>query len=364
MWDLSKYDSLEALKTPMIKETLPRYVGIILDDLPANYLIAKRIVVEFDKNMSNDELWAEHDTLMHKFHQVQTAIDQKKLDMAELEEPRFSLLDLKILLAEAMLKSCNLCERRCRVDRTAGELGECKVPTMENCTISSENIHLGEEAHIVPSHTIFFMGCNFHCQYCQNWTISQWQEAGDIVPPGILAKAVSIRKSDGARNVNWVGGEPTPQLFCILKTLRILEVNTPQIWNSNFYMSDETMKLLDGLVDMYLSDFKYGNDECAFRLSKASNYFDIVSRNHLEAVKQAELTIRHLVLPDHVECCTKPVFDWIAENIRDRAIVNIMDQFYPAYRAYEYVDLKRCVNDDEMKEALNYAEKLKLKYVS
>jgi putative pyruvate formate lyase activating enzyme len=364
MWNLSKFDTLEALKMPMIKETMPRYVDIVTEDLPAKFQIAKRILVDFDRSMSVADLWKEHDALIHNFYQTQAAIDKGKLNFKELEKPRFSLLDLKIMLAEETLKSCGLCERMCKVDRMVGGIGTCKVSTVEDCLISSEHIHRGEEPHIVPSHTIFFMGCNLHCQYCQNYTISQWKEDGNIAHPEELAHAIRTRKRDAARNVNWVGGEPTPQLLCVLKTLRATRTNTPQIWNSNFYMTEKSMKLLDGIVDMYLSDFKYGNRECAFYLSKVDDYFDVVSRNHKLAAEQAEITIRHLVLPGHVDCCTKPVFDWIAKNIRDRAIVNIMDQYYPVYRAPEYTDLKRRVSDDEMKMATDYAKKLELKFVS
>jgi putative pyruvate formate lyase activating enzyme len=129
-------------------------------------------------------------------------------------------------------------------------------------------------------------------------------------------------------------------------------------------MSEKTMKLLDGVVDMYLSDFKYGNNECAKQLSKVENYFEICARNHLLAAKQAELTIRHLVLPNHVDCCTKPVLKWIAENMRTNSIVNIMDQYRPAYKAKEYMDIRQPVSKTEIEEAINYAKKLKLNFVS
>jgi len=364
MWNLAKFDSTAALEVPKIKRILPRYVKIITKDVPAKFQIAKRLVFDFDKSMSVKKMWEEHDRLVQKLHQMQFMIDKSKLSLDELEVPRFSLLDLKIMLAEDMLKHCELCERVCKVNRMSGEVGTCKVPETKDCLISSEFMHLGEEPHIVPSHTVFFMGCNFHCQFCQNFTISQWYESGAIVHPKLLAEAIKMRKRHGARNVNWVGGEPTPNLLPILKTIKLIEVNTPQIWNSNFYMSARTMKLLDGIVDMYLSDFKYGNSECARHLSKINNYFEICTRNHTLAAEQAELTIRHLVLPNHVDCCTKPALKWIAKNIRTKAIVNIMDQYRPAYKAHEHIDMQRPLSEAEIEEAINYAKKLKLNYVS
>ena len=362
--NLRKYSTIDALKTSTVGELLPRYSTIILNDMPAKFQITKRILVEFDKNMTSVEMWKLHNMLMKKFSQTQFVIDKGKLDISELDIPRFSLLDLKIKLVEDMLKSCDLCEHKCGSNRTKGETGKCKVADTNNFTIASESIHFGEEPHITPSHTIFMMGCNFNCQFCQNSEISQWKVNGTKLTPHMVADAVKEKSKEGARNVNWVGGEPTPHLLAILKALKAIDVNTPQIWNSNFYMSKKTMAILDGVVDMYLSDFKYGNDECAHVISKIDNYFEVVSRNHLLATKQSELTLRHLVLPEHVECCTKPVLDWIAKTIRTKTLVNVMGQYYPAYNANEFMDLRRKVNEEEMKEAFNYAEKLNLFYMS
>ena len=124
------------------------------------------------------------------------------------------------------------------------------------------------------------------------------------------------------------------------------------------------MNILNGIVDMHLSDFKYGNNECALRLSKVPNYFDVCSRNHLIATKNTEMTIRHLILPNHVECCTKPILNWIHNNIRDKVIVNIMDQYRPEYKAHEYPDINRSLTREEIKEAINYAEELSINYIT
>jgi putative pyruvate formate lyase activating enzyme len=337
---------------------------IVLDDLPAKSQIAKRIVFDFERSVGVGEMWKEHEKLMKTFRQTQEMIDKGKLDLNELEIPRFSLIDLKIKLVEEVLKSCRLCERACGVNRMGEKVGECGVRGIENCMVASEHLHRGEERYITPSHTIFMMGCNLHCQFCQNWEISQWGGDWNNLQPEALAKIVEKRKAEGARNVNWVGGEPTPHLLAILKTIKALDANTPQIWNSNFYMSAESMKLLDGVVDMYLSDFKYGNDGCARTLSKVQNYFEIVARNHILAAVQAEMTVRHLLLPEHMECCTKPVLGWLSKNIRGKAIVNIMDQYYPAYKAREHTNLQRTVSKEDVEEALNYARKLKLNHIS
>ncbi len=362
--ELKKYSSLDALKTPTVGEIFPRYSKVILNGIPANFQIAKRILVDFDRDMNIGELWKLHDQLMDKFKETRSMIDKEKLDIHELDIPRFSLMDLKMKIAEDLMKSCNLCEHGCRINRTEGEIGRCGVRGVGKLSIASEGIHTGEEPYISPSHMIFLMGCNLNCQYCQNWAISQWSSGSVLMPPQFLAKSIEKRSSQGARNVNWVGGEPTPYLYSILNVLKISEINSPQIWNSNFYMSSETMKLLDGVIDMYLSDFKYGNNDCASVFSKVRNYFENVSRNHSIAASQSELTIRHLILPEHIECCTKPILKWVSKNIRNKTIVNIMGQYRPEYNALEYPSIGRKITGEELKEVLDYAERLKLFFIS
>lgn len=357
----NKSDSSKSLKHPLVRRILPRYVEVVKNKSYANFQIAKRIVVEFDKSLNTAQLWREHGKLMKKFYETKAVIDKKKLKVEDLEIPRFSLLDLKILLAREVMRNCELCERKCEVDRLNNELGVCKVG--DECRISSEFMHMGEEPYISPSHTIFFSGCSFNCRFCQNFTISQWYEKGVPVTAKMLAKAIEVRRRQGSRNVNFVGGEPTPQLFWILETLKYCEANLPAIWNSNMYMSQKAMSVLDGIVDMYLSDFKYGNDQCASRLSKAKNFFEVCSRNHLLAAKQAELTVRHLIMPNHVECCTKPVLKWIAENIQKNSIVNLMDQFSPDFQAREYPEINRQITREEFEQSVNYAKKLKINFI-
>ena len=208
------------------------------------------------------------------------------------------------------------------------------------------------------------MGCNFACVYCQNYTISNWLELGVKLSEEELADMIVARKKQGAKNVNFVGGEPTPYLPFILKVLRILkerEVSVPVVWNSNFYMSRKAMNLLKGVVDLYLPDFKYGNDECALRLSKVRNYFATVTRNLKEAAGDADVCIRHLVLPNHFECCTKPILEWIASNINGKnVVVNIMPQYRPEWKAQEYEEISRPLKVEEWEKAVRYAEELGL----
>ncbi len=271
-------------------------------------------------------------------------------------------LEEKIERVEEMLHACRLCERRCGIDRTLGKKGECGVGQTK---IASLFLHFGEEEPLVPSLTVFFSGCTFKCVFCQNYDISTRPEGGEVVPPKDLAKqieAMAARRTLPPRNVNWVGGEPTPHLKFILKTMKECEANIPQVWNSNMYMSQETMEILDGIVDLYLADFKFGNDACAERLCGVKNYFSIVSRNHLEAGRQAEVMVRHLVMPNHFECCTKPILEWLAKNLPSAA-VNVMGQYRPEHNACEFPEISGPIKRKEFEEALSYAASLGLQLI-
>lgn len=266
-------------------------------------------------------------------------------------------LDGLIKKADEIFRNCHFCEHKCMVNRYE-KAGKCRV---KEASIASHFFHYGEESMLIPSYTVFFSGCTFYCVYCQNWDISQYH-AGIYIEPKEMALILQKAFEKGARNANWVGGEPTPNLLYILKVLRKCNANLPQIWNSNMYCSLETMDLLKYIIDVYLTDFKYGNNKCAQRLSKIKNYWEIITRNHEIAYKQGEMIIRHLVLPNHIECCSKPVLEWIADNIPE-AMVNVMEQYYPTYKAGKYEEINRRITYDEFKEALKYAKKLGLNVI-
>ena len=323
---------------------LSNYYNILHKKQKAKYLLSKQIKVSFNKSDSTDELWILHDKTLIKNKISNTKIKQ-------------SLLDLKFELANRIFNNCCFCERRCGVNRYI-KAGNCKV---KQSVVSSEFLHMDEENILVPSHTIFFSGCTFHCVFCQNWDISQ-EVNGLFISPGIISETIHKRKNQGSRNVNWVGGDPTPNLFFILKVLEECNDNIAQIWNSNMYCSNETMRLLDGIIDIYLTDFKYGNNTCAKKLSKVDNYLEITKRNHKLAYDNSELIIRHLVMPNHIECCSKPILKWVSKNIPN-SIVNIMAQYKPEYKACDYEDINRRVYLEELLAVKEYAEKIGIKQI-
>jgi len=304
-----------------------------------------------DLSASTEKLWQIHDRF---------AKGDRHSDFVSTS----SLLDLKIEIAQRIFRNCHFCERRCLANR-AEKPGFCGVTQSK---YSSEFLHYGEERELVPSHTIFFTGCTFRCVFCQNWDIARSPNAGAISDPQALARRIYARSIAGSRNVNWVGGDPTPHIGTILETMRALAtlereievdarfVNVPMVFNSNAYYSTEACKLLDGAIDVYLSDFKYGNDACARRYSNVDKYVETVTRNLLAS--KDRLMIRHLVMPGHIQCCTEPIVGWVRENVPDVKF-NLMFQYAP-YNVIDYPEINRSVSDIERREALNIAKGLNL----
>ena len=226
--------------------------------------------------------------------------------------------------------------------------------------VSSIFEHMGEEPELVPSGTIFTMGCTMRCLHCQNYTISQWAESGKPYTPDRLAEEVETLRDNGCRNANLVGGEPTPWLHQWLETFKRVKTNIPIVWNSNSYYSPEMAQILAGFVDVYLLDFKYGPGQCAQRISGATDYWTACTHNHLGAKENGEIIVRILVLPNHLECCTRPTINWIARNLGVQTRVNLMFQYRPEWRAHEVAELRRGLSRDETDKTIGLAEEAKL----
>ena len=279
MWTIWRPDSKAVLIDKKAQASLKRYFAVMDDDKPAKFLIAKKLSATFSKTDSITKLWALHEQLTEEFCRLEKEIDTRQKRLEELDTPEKSFLDLKIEMTNRILENCHFCTRRCGSNRIKGELGYCKCGTQ--ATVSTVFPHTGEEPELVPSGTIFTLGCTLCCLHCQNWGISQWIESGEIHSPHQLAKAIEALRKGGCRNVNLVGGDPTSWLSQWLEAFRQVNVNVPVVWNSNSYYSEEAAKLLAGFVDVYLLDFKYGPIDCAEKISDAPDYWITCTRNHL-----------------------------------------------------------------------------------
>ena len=201
---------------------------------------------------------------------------------------------------------------------------------------------------------------------CQNHDISFYPENGVVVNDRELAAIEAELRRTGAANINFVGGEPTPNLHVILASMEHLDLNVPMLWNSNMLCSKEAMELLVDVIDIWLPDFKFGNNECAERLTAGGiDYVGTVLANHKLALEHGDMIIRHLVMPNHVDCCTKPVLDLIARELgAERVLVNIMGQYRPEHLVArwpeKWPDIARRPTAREMREAFDYARQLGL----
>lgn len=333
---------------------LDEYFAILNGQRPARHWLASRVEagVSSLEGLTEQELRELHEEAMGRFRDAWHSGEEPPPPQGP------SLLELKALMALRMLRSCHMCERRCGVDRTRGERGYCGVGDVSR--VASIFLHFGEEPELVPSHTIFFAGCTFRCVYCQNWDIAMDASGGSPADPVLLAASLRQGIPQGSRNANFVGGNPDPNLHTILDTILALGGDgkrLPMIWNSNMYTSLEAMRILEGVMDVYLADFRYGNDDCASRYSGVEDYFRIVSRNFLLAHRNGEVMLRQLLLPGHLHCCTARIMEWVTENMPG-AYFNLMFQYRPEYRASLFPEINRRPSGEEKREALEIAARL------
>ncbi len=365
-------DALEVWKHEEVRRRLSWYYSVMRGEKPPKYMIVKTVPIPGDigdlSGLDFESLYALHDELRKEFLRRWNRVREGSESLKDYPYVKKSFLDLKVEIVYRLLSPCRLCEHKCMVERLDGKRGVCGLDSVVR--VSSAFLHLGEESPLVPSGTIFFTGCSLKCVFCQNWDISRDPFGGVVTDAESLARIAVNLASRGARNINYVGGNPDQNMHVIIESIKYLNIKTPLLWNSNFYMARESMDLLLDLIDIWLPDFKYGNDECGFKLSRVRNYFEVVSRNHKTAYDFGDdIIVRHLVLPGHLECCTKKILDWIAENM-PRAMVNIMDQYRPEYMVLKepdrFKEISRRLRHGEIKEAFRYAEEKGIcyKYVS
>jgi putative pyruvate formate lyase activating enzyme len=364
---MSELGRLWVWNDPAIKDRLSWYLAVAENRKPAKFRIARTVPVDISfADAGEDALWHQLDRLTPLFLERLLRIRDKGEPLGP-PAPRPHLLDLCRELAQRMLAHCNFCRWNCRVDRSApAKLGTCKLASESR--VSTYFHHPGEELVYrgrLGSGTIFFTSCIMRCAFCQNGDISTDKDNGMRVDARTLATMAWLLRSEGCHNINWVGGEVTIHLHRIVEAISLLgdglgspssdelrralrvkgdrfsyealpqsaqyegEFNAPMLWNSNFFMSDEAMRILRLLIDVWLPDFKFGPGRCAIALARTPRYWEAVTGN-LELIHRwgEDLTIRHLVMPDHVECCSKGVLDWIATHMPE-VPVNLMDQYHP-----------------------------------
>ena len=265
------------------------------------------------------------------------------------------------------LESCNICPFKCKANRLQGQIGKCKCT--DKIKIALYSLHYYEEPCISGtegSGTVFFSNCNLNCIYCQNYKISQ-EGKGKEISIEELSNIFLKQQEAGANNINLV--TPTSYVFHIIEALKIAKsrgLKIPIVYNSNGYENVETIKALNGYIDIYLPDLKYYSDELSIKYSGAPKYFSIATKAICEMINQVGkpeydqrgimkkgVIVRHLVLPNHIQN-SKHILKWLKENVYGKAVLSIMAQYFPTYKAKESTYLNRKLTKKEYKEIEEY----------
>lgn len=272
-----------------------------------------------------------------------------------------------------MLENCMICPHKCGVNRLEGNKGRCKCD--DKLKIALASLHMFEEPCISGengSGTVFFSNCNLNCIYCQNYEISNLGKGKEITTEH-LAEIFLKQQEKNAHNINLV--TPTMYVYQIIEAIKIAKskgLNIPIIYNSNGYENIETIKLLNGYIDVYLPDLKYYTNGLSKKYSKVDNYFETATKAIKEMYNQVGqakfdenglikkgVIIRHLVLPNHIQN-TKNILKWISDNMPDDIYVSVMAQYFPTYKAKDDDLINRKLNKKEYNEVLNYLYSLDL----
>jgi putative pyruvate formate lyase activating enzyme len=294
----------------------------------------------------------------------------KRFEAAYLNLLRSGELKRRVGEAYARLEACDICARECGVNRClSAEKAGCH--TGDRAVVSSYGPHFGEEEPLVGrggSGTIFFTWCNLRCQFCQNYDISQGG-AGYEVEPEDLAKMMLSLQSQGCHNINFVSpSHVVPQILAGLLIAAEAGLRLPLVYNTGGYDSLETLKLLDGVMDIYMPDMKYADADVGRRFSKVVNYSAVnqvaVNEMHRQVgdltmdsrgVAQRGLLVRHLVLPDGLAGTAK-IVRFLRDEISPNTYINVMAQYRPCYRAHELPPLDRPITSEEYAEAVHLAQ--------
>lgn len=290
-------------------------------------------------------------------------------EAAYLKLYRSGELQARVAEAYRRLKKCDICARECGVNRRWSAQGAaCR--TGERAIVSSYAPHFGEEAPLVGrsgSGTIFFAWCNLMCQFCQNYDISQLGQ-GEEVEPADLARMMLHLQAQGCHNINLVSpSHVAPQILAALLIAAQAGLRRPLVYNSGGYDSLATLKLLDGVVDIYMPDMKYADEAVARRYSKAADYPAVnqaaVKEMHRQVGDLATdargialrgLLVRHLILPQGL-AGTRQIVRFLAKEISPNTYLNVMDQYRPCYQARDLPPLNRRITSQEYDEAVQMA---------
>lgn len=289
-----------------------------------------------------------------------TCVEPKRDGRLQVDSGRSALALRRVATARQALTNCQLCAHHCGVNRLAGEQGLCHAGA--DVRFFSAQVEVSDELELIPTFAVALSGCDLRCDFCITGRPSWNARDGDAFDARRMAARACQALDEGARTIMVLGGEPTIHLPSVLEFVAGLPDTTRLVWKTNAHGSAEARELLDSMFDVWLADFKFGNDECAFRLAKILNYVRIVRENLLWANEHAELIVRHLLMPGHIDCCWRPVAEWLAAELPG-VKVNLRSGFWPAWHAARHAELRGTVLSDATRHALEIAQTCKLRLI-
>jgi putative pyruvate formate lyase activating enzyme len=255
-------------------------------------------------------------------------------------------------MAKAMLADCHFCGHHCGANRLAAANGLCHAGA--ETRFFSAQVEVSDELELIPTFAIALSGCDLRCDFCITGASSWNAGTGAGWDAREMAGCAQRALNHGARTIMVLGGEPAIHLHAVLELVAALPDSARLVWKTNAHGSAQARKLLDGVFDVWLADFKFGNDTCARRLARVPDYGRIVRENLLWADEHSELIVRHLLMPGHLDCCWRPVAEWLAENLPG-VKVNLRSGFWPAWHAARHRELRGAVAADENARAFEFA---------
>ena len=254
--------------------------------------------------------------------------------------------------ARAMLANCHFCAHHCGVNRLTAAGGLCHAGA--EARFFCAQVEVSDELELIPTFAIALSGCDLRCDFCITGASSWNTRTGEGLNVAEMAERARSALDHGARTIMVLGGEPTIYLHAALELVAALPDSARLIWKTNAHNSAATRELLDGMFDVWVADFKFGNDDCARRLAGVPNYGRTVRENLLWANEHSELIVRHLLMPGHVDCCWRPVVEWLAENLPG-VKVNLRSGFWPAWHSARHRELRATVSKAESERAWTIA---------
>jgi len=281
----------------------------------------------------------------------------------------------RAVTARAALADCHFCAHHCGVNRLAGETGLCHAGDATRFFMAQTEVT--DELDLIPTFAVALSGCDMRCDFCITGAESWNSRAGKSFYAVEMATKAKEALRAGARTIMVLGGEPTIHLPAALEFVSHLPDDARLVWKTNAHGSAQARELLDGMFDVWLADFKFGNDNCARRLAKIPDYTSVVRENLLwfagvscpvgvqalacandtlkRELQRGELIVRHLLMPGHVECCWMPVAEWLAAELPG-VKVNLRSGFWPAWKSARYPELRGVVSGNETRRAWQIAE--------